>query len=108
MTSATLSQAFVSRSRPPMTACSASTECGGTGASAAAMDSRRALAGPATGCLLFRDDQHRHRNIDVGVQVQTDVMFADHTQRAIRHAHFATLDLEARLAQRLRDVSRAD
>src|SRR6185312_13103646 len=103
-----MSQAVVSRSRPPMTACSASTECGGTGASTVARGSRRALAGPATDRLLFRDDQHRQRNINVGVQVQTDVMFADHAQGASRHAHFATLDLEARLAERLGDIGRAD
>ena len=46
-----------------MTACSASTECGGTGASTAAKDcSRRVLAEPATGCLLFSDDPRYSRD----------------------------------------------
>src|SRR6266516_3711157 len=106
--SATLSQADASRSRPPMTACSASIECGGTGASTAAMLSRRALAEPATCCLLFRDDRHRQRNVDVSVQVQADRVLANHAQRPVRHAHFTALDLEARLVERFGNVSRAD
>src|ERR1700722_12729707 len=103
-----LSQAEASRNRPPMTACSASIECGGTGASTAAKESRRALAGPATVFLLFRDDQHRQRHIDVGMQVQSDNVLANRTQGAVRHAHFTTLDLEAGLGGRLSDVASAD
>src|SRR5882757_1253184 len=110
MASATLSQAEVSRSRPPMTACSASTECGGISASTDAPESRRAFAGPATELLelLFRDDQHRQRNIDVGMQVQGDDVLANHPQRTVRHAHFAALELEAGLGSRFRDIARAD
>jgi len=50
MLSATLSQAIGSSIRPPSTACSASTECGGTGASTRATepDSPRVLAVTAT------------------------------------------------------------
>src|SRR5689334_14675535 len=91
-----------------MTACSASIECGGTGASTAAKFSRPDLAGPATGCLLIRDDRHQERNVYVGVQVQADRVLANHAQRPVRHAHFAALDLEARFAERLGDISRAD
>src|ERR1700722_15752938 len=91
-----------------MTACSASIECGGNGASAAAKESRRALAGPATGSLLFRDDQHRQRHIDVGMQVQSDYVVATRTRGGVRHAHFTALGLEADLCGRLSDVARAD
>src|ERR1700722_13048005 len=103
-----LSQAEASRSRPPMTACSASIDCGGTGTSAAAKESRRALAGPATVSLLFRDDQHRQRHIDVGMQVQSDAVLANRTQWAVRHAQFGTLDLEAGLGCRFCNVARTD
>src|SRR3954467_14341486 len=113
MTSATLSHADVSRSRPPRTACSASTECGGSGASASENTtdsrSRRVLPGPATGAyLLFGDDRHCQRHIDVRMQMQNHRMVADRTQSAVRKTNFAALDLDAGLGRGFRDVRRAD
>src|SRR5215469_13817117 len=97
--------------RPPSTAWSASTECGGAGASTSATEPEsRALAEPAIGCpgLLFGDDRYRQRHVHVGVQVQTDHVLAQHAQRATRQAHFAALDLEARLVAGLGDVGGTD
>src|SRR6516162_3093208 len=110
-----LSQAAASSSRPPSSACSASTEWGGAGASMSATGavSPRALALPATAIsrrreLLFRDDRHLHRHVDVGVQVQIDSVLAHHAQRSVRHAHFAALDLEVGARQLLGDVAGTD
>src|SRR5215469_13846217 len=110
-----LSQATASSSRPPSSACSASTEWGGAGASMSAMGaaSPRALALPATAIsrrreLLFRDDRHLHGHVHVGVQVQGDSVLAHHAQRSVRQAHFAALDIEAGTRQVLGDVAGTD
>src|SRR6266567_7198826 len=115
MTSATLSQAAGSRSRPPRTACSASIECGGCGASASdsVAESRRTLAGPATmtwlgARLLFGDDRHCQRHIDIGVQMQNDRVVANRPQGSIRQTNLAALDLDARPGGRFRDIGRTD
>src|SRR5215472_14062032 len=115
MASATLSHATGSSSRPPSTACSASTECGGAGASssAAVPDSPRALAETATvilprAALLFCDDGDVQRHVDVGVQVQAHQVLTEQAQRARGQAHFAALDREARTGAGLGDVGRAD
>src|SRR5882672_3365805 len=112
MTSATLSQAAGSRSRPPRTACSASMECGGCGASASdsGPDSRRTLAGPATDGfgLFFGDDRHCQRHIDIGVQVQNDRMVANRPQGSVRESDLATLDRDARLGRSFRDIGCTD
>src|SRR5258708_28583722 len=115
MTSATFSHATGSSSSPPSTACSDSTECGGTGASSSAAEpgSPRALAETATviarpGALLFRDDGDVQRHVDVGVQVQAHQVLADEAQRARGQAHLAALDAEPLACAGFRDVGRAD
>src|ERR1700680_3792526 len=116
MTSATLSQATGSSSSPPSTACSASTECGGTGASSSATEpeSPRVLAAPAIApCLdcsrlLFGDDRHLQRHVDVGVQVQVYRVLPHHAQRTRGQAHLAALHLEAVPRTGFRDVPGAD
>src|ERR1700730_10243086 len=113
MTSATLSQAAGSRSRPPRTAFPAYIECGGSGTSASDSEpeSRRTLAGPATDGrtgLFFGDDRHCQRDIDIGVQVQNDRMVANRPQRSVGESDLAALDLHARLGRSFRDIGSAD
>src|SRR5579864_83945 len=110
-----LSQATASSSSPPSSACSASTEWGGAGASISATgaESPRVLAIPATPMsrfrvLLFRGDRVLHRDVDIGMQVQVDGVLAQHAQRAVRQPHLAALDLEALARTGLGDIAGAD
>ena len=118
-----MSQARLSSISAPSTACSASTECGGTRISSTAALSR-ARRGPTTATfdsgfghepavgltpdLLLGDDRHRQIDGDVRVQVQLHDVLAGLADRAVRQTHFGALDLEAGLAGRFGDVRRAD
>src|SRR5262245_46679715 len=117
-----VSHARLSSISAPSTACSASTECGGTRISSTAALSR-ARRGPTTATLdsgsatsdvglkpdlFLGDDRHRQIDSDVGVQVQLHDVLAGLADRAVRQTHFRALDFEARLASRLGDVRGAD
>src|SRR5690606_168526 len=62
----------------------------------------------STGWRLLADDDDLDGGVDVGVQVQLDLVLADGTQRAGRHAHFLPLHRHAGLGHRLGDVGGAD
>src|SRR5258705_8144030 len=100
--------------RPPSTACSASTECGGIRmSSTAALSRARQLPASDTMAsvsgigllyqlcesdarLFFRNDDDRQVDGHIGVQVQLHDVLASLADRAVGQAHFRAFDLMAR------------
>ena len=62
----------------------------------------------AGGRLFVGLDDYRELDVHVRVQVQLDLVLADHAERPVVHTHFAALDLDAELPERLGDVHGAD
>src|SRR5690606_26030324 len=118
MLSPTWSQACVSSSRPPSTACSASIEWGGVWSRSMPGLFWPSGAGPATdqpaeklwktSALLFGFDDHRQVHVDVGVQMQRHHMLAHRAQRAVRQPQLAAGDFVAGGGGGLGNVGGAD
>src|SRR6202034_1390638 len=104
--------------RPPRTACSASMECGGSRSAPSPpsepeyglrrLATCKACAPRLCRPLLFGDDGDREGHVDVGMQVQLDLVLAGGPDRTVRHAHFAARNGLTRLHGGLGDVAGAD
>src|SRR5688500_13479047 len=118
--SAIASHMRLSSMRPPSTACSASTECGGTrmSSTAALSRARRAPAsetmdsasdiGVQRWALLFPDNDDRHVDGHVGVQMNLHDVLTGNADRTVRQAHLRTLDLMTGLLHAVGDIGRTD